>query len=178
MNKGSFLDNRDGRRYKWIRIGNQIIMAENFAYKPDNGKYWAYEDSYTLSEDTVAKFGYLYDWETANKVAPDGWHLPTKEEWLALFSDFKKFLYKEFYVEWKYLPEKEDGTKYTLFGGMYNHRNGCCSYGNGQSFFWSSTEVDGELAFGLYIPERTSEDIPGIKYNRRGDGLSVILFQD
>ena len=33
------------------------------------------------------KYGRLYDWNTALTVAPDGWHLPSNEEWTTL-TDF------------------------------------------------------------------------------------------
>ncbi|NQU87320.1 MAG: fibrobacter succinogenes major paralogous domain-containing protein, partial [Mariniphaga sp.] len=29
-------------------------------------------------------YGCLYDWETALEVCPDGWHLPSDEEWMEL----------------------------------------------------------------------------------------------
>jgi len=32
----------------------------------------------------VETYGYLYDWETACDVCPDGWHLPTDAEWTEL----------------------------------------------------------------------------------------------
>ena len=77
---GSFTDTRDGRTYKTINIGGTWIMAENYAYKPEQGNFWAYNND----SSNIAKYGYLYDWETAKTIAPKGWHLPTDSEWKTL----------------------------------------------------------------------------------------------
>ncbi|HIA36920.1 MAG TPA: hypothetical protein EYN89_09405, partial [Flavobacteriales bacterium] len=77
---GQITDKRDGKTYKTVIIGTQEWMAENLAFKPSSGNYWAYDDN----NSNVAKYGYLYDWETAQNVCPSGWHLPTDEEWTTL----------------------------------------------------------------------------------------------
>ena len=77
---GTFKDPRDGKLYKTVTIGNQTWFAENLAYKPGDGHYMAYDNDTTNLE----KYGYLYDWETANKACPSGWHLPTDAEWSTL----------------------------------------------------------------------------------------------
>jgi uncharacterized protein (TIGR02145 family) len=73
---GVYTDERDGEDYQWVGIGRQIWMAENLAYKSTVGS-WAYAND----ENNVVRYGRLYNWETALKVCPKGWHLPTDSEW-------------------------------------------------------------------------------------------------
>ena len=76
---GTFTDPRDGKVYKTVKIGNQIWMAENLAYNASSGCWTSKND-----ESYESKYGYLYDWETALKVCPIGWHLPSDDEWNTL----------------------------------------------------------------------------------------------
>jgi len=77
---GSFTDSRNGHVYDWVKIGGQIWMTENLAYKLRIVGYMAYDND----ENNVAIYGYLYTWELAQNMAPDGWHLPSKTEWRTL----------------------------------------------------------------------------------------------
>lgn len=77
---GVFVDLRDGQEYKWIKVGEQIWMTQNLRYKDSVGCY-----AYQRRWKKASKEGYLYTWDTAQAVAPDGWHIPSEAEYLALF---------------------------------------------------------------------------------------------
>ena len=94
--KGEFKDSRDSKTYKWIKIGEQVWMAENLAYAGSNIQHitddnewednidydgWCY---YNNHADYGNTYGVLYQWESAKSICPNGWHLPTGAEWTQL----------------------------------------------------------------------------------------------
>ncbi len=88
-----------GREYAFSTMGSQTWMVDNLAYLPtvsqaldgadDYPFYYVYE--YNGSTVDIAKtqnnyedYGVLYNWEAAMIACPDGWHVPSDEEWKTL----------------------------------------------------------------------------------------------
>jgi len=78
-NGGTFTDTRDKKTYKTIKINGQVWMAENLNYAAENTK--CYQDK----PENCTQYGRLYNWETAIKSCPAGWHLPKNAEWDKLY---------------------------------------------------------------------------------------------
>ncbi len=145
-----FTDIRDGKIYKTTEIGEQIWMAENLVYESDKGRK-VYEDS----SENVNKYGYLYNWESAKKVCPPGYHLPSDEEWeeLAVYIDSIKGPFKKEDDDWNEIGKllkaksgwgyKDKGTDNFGFaalpGGGSNFSDPAKGMGSSGEW-WSSTE--------------------------------------
>jgi uncharacterized protein (TIGR02145 family) len=143
--KGTFTDPRDGKVYKTVEIGGVVWFAENLNF--------AAEGSVCYDNDPANgdKYGRLYDWETALKACPAGFHLPSDDEWTALVN----------YAG----GEETAGTKLKSAAGWNEDGNGTNDFGwsalpggDGSSdgsfdgagnygYWWSATEDDADYAW-------------------------------
>jgi len=127
-----------------------------------------------------AKYGRLYDWETAKTVCPKGWHLPSDAEWTTL-TDFAG-------------GESTAGSKLKATSGWDEGGNGTDDYGfsalpggdggevgfrgvGGAGYWLSATEYDAYRAWIRHMRyNRASVDR---YYDGNKDGLySVRCIQD
>ncbi|MDR2583182.1 MAG: fibrobacter succinogenes major paralogous domain-containing protein [Fibromonadaceae bacterium] len=81
FSQSSFTDQRDGKKYKAVKIGEQVWMAENLNYNAEGsrcygekGLMYLYVGGKGISlspseiQDNCAKYGRLYDWATAMNI--------------------------------------------------------------------------------------------------------------
>ena len=188
---GSLTDVRDGKTYKTVKIGSQIWMAENLNY--DYNQNTAKSYCYNNSADSCAKYGRLYTWaaamdsaavfaddgkgcgykvtctaaDTVRGVCPEGWHLPSSDEWSAL----EKFVADSLYngatgnvgyalkstSGWSNSGNGSDAFGFGALPAGNRHNNYGTSYwtsfiGDGyDGYFWSPTEVNTNYAGGWYL---------------------------
>jgi len=137
------VDSRDGERYKTVQIGEQMWMAQNLRLS------YGSKTCYDNNPDNCQKYGALYSWEEAIEVCPDGWHLPSKDEWEILIEHLgvvdagqKLKASPDDAIPW-------DGSNETGFTAL------SAGAGNGEGFhrmgdwalFWCSTESSEERAW-------------------------------
>ncbi|MEM7107336.1 MAG: FISUMP domain-containing protein [Bacteroidota bacterium] len=79
----SYTDDRDDQTYRVVRIGDQVWLSENFAFKPAVDTLFFCTDDDPVNCDV---YGRLYKWEEARDIVPEGWQLPTKADFEELVS--------------------------------------------------------------------------------------------
>ncbi|MDR2581110.1 MAG: fibrobacter succinogenes major paralogous domain-containing protein [Fibromonadaceae bacterium] len=167
--KTQFCDERDGQKYVYVTIGEQIWMAENLNYNAAGSM------CYDNLESNCDIYGRLYDWDTAMNgaassnanpsgvqgVCPDGWHLPGDAEWTVLTS----------YAEDTWGRDSGDRLKTSsgwnpdygadafgfsaLPGGR--GRDGSFDYVGSNGSWWSTTESNASVAW--YRSMGSSSDV-------------------
>lgn len=180
--RDSMTDLRDGQVYPTVKIGTQRWMAKNlnYAYGDDaRGLSFCYGEK----ADSCAKCGRLYTWAAAmdsaalfsddgkgcgkggvcnadgsrkvRGVCPEGWHLPSVDEWrtfdFALGHDYdaaKDSTWKAYY------PSDRDGTNAYGFSALPAGRMYKSSFAGGGSYtLWWAAEDDGPYSANVWYIE-------------------------
>ncbi|HVN56684.1 MAG TPA: FISUMP domain-containing protein [Bacteroidales bacterium] len=131
--QGKFTDKRDGNVYRTISVQGVTWMAENLRFRAPQGSAYFERDS-----TNSGRYGILYDWTTAMKVCPEGWHLPSGEQFQVLVS------YNDQKGTWKSQKPQSDSFGVQL-AGMQDYE-GTFSEAEESAYFWTSTEYDKENA--------------------------------
>ena len=88
---GTFTDARDGKSYKTVKIGNLTWMAENLNYDNSATATGSIDSSFCYDgiPANCEKYGRLYQEYAATAVCPEGWRLPTANDWRDLTTTAK-----------------------------------------------------------------------------------------
>ena len=88
---GTLADSRDGKSYKTVKIGSLTWMAENLNYDNSAVATGSIDSSFCYDgiPANCTKYGRLYQEYAATAVCPEGWRLPTADDWRDLTTTAK-----------------------------------------------------------------------------------------
>jgi uncharacterized protein (TIGR02145 family) len=142
--KGTFTDPRDGNVYKIVEIGGVVWFAENLNFAAEGSV--CYENDPANGD----KYGRLYDWETAMKACPDGWRLPSDEEWTALVDyaggEETAGTKLKSTAGWNENGNGTDDFGFSALSGGYGSGDGGFGRASYLGYWWSATEYDANNA--------------------------------
>lgn len=174
----------EGNTYSTVQIGNQIWFAENSKTKYDKDGNQITRYSYLGIEDKVEEFGGLYTYETAQLVCPEGWHLPSLDDWKVLERSLGVYQEITDLIGWRgehaaLLKEGGESGFNALYSG---YKDGIVNF-EGQYYdmgvfagFWLNTQVDEVNSFVVFL-NVNSERVGIIAYDLTS-AFSVRCVQD
>lgn len=176
-NRGSVTDNM-GNVYEWVRIGDQMWTTENARNglalseaRYYNGIGWRYvlpsdEDVEDFEQNYFPVYGNLMSLEDAVESAPEGWRLPTDEDWQKLertlgMKDTQLKGFRGDGVAYSLVSSDSGPELGLLFGGgcfpkaVYSWISMSLDYVGEHAYYWTST-----------IDDTYQEDYPMAYYRR------------
>ncbi len=200
----------EGREYKTVKIGNQWWMAENLAVTRFNDSTalnfvdisssdsaWANASGAVYTSLNNGQYGFLYNFavvENTKNIAPEGWHVPTDEEWLMLEKEIGMSSEETQLLGWRGTNEANKlaalssigwPANFPLFGldeyGFNAKPGGCRSFSGeinlqGNIAFWWSASTDGNEAWYRYIDANQTRIFRQHTY--KGYGMNIRCIKD
>ncbi|MCQ2103057.1 MAG: fibrobacter succinogenes major paralogous domain-containing protein [Fibrobacter sp.] len=138
-------DDRDGQAYRIVTLGKQKWFAENLQFKVDGSS------CYEGKSKNCKNFGRLYTWHSAQNACPDGWRLPTIDDFMKLYrfvgdkesagSSLKSS------EGWDEDGNGMDEVGFSVRPAGYCKENGSCVNLGYAANFWTSDEESPEAAW-------------------------------
>ncbi|WP_458449292.1 FISUMP domain-containing protein [Fibrobacter sp.] len=144
---GQLLDSRDGKSYRTVQIGEQVWMAENLNYGDSvstpslKGNTWCGGGD-SLKND-CGIYGRLYTWAAGGELCPEGWRMPSMEDFMTLAKNFGGMAFagealKSDAVGWRKLGGS-NASGFSALGAGYRHHDGDILEINNKGVFMTSS---------------------------------------
>jgi len=161
---GIITDQRDGTTYQWVRLKDgKMWMKENLDYASEDS--WCYDEQ----ENNCQKVGRLYSWQAAQNACPEGWRIPSDQEWWEMSSYYGKAWnakslgvgyevntkFKAGETAYKNLLKKEGQNFSASFGGARWYFDSSFRFMGEKSAYWSSTTYSSSDAWHYRFMKQT-----------------------
>ena len=207
----------DGNVYQTVTIGTQEWMAENLKvthYRNGDpiphvtdGGTWSglYSGAYCEYDNdggNVSTYGRLYNWyavDDSRNIAPEGWHVPTDEEWKQLEmylgmsqseaddtgyrgTDEGGKLKESGTTHWDHNTGATNESGFTALPGGGRGSGGYFHYMGSYAYFWSSTERSSSSAWHRMLGSSAELGYLNAQVHRgsfkKRHGFSVLCVRD
>lgn len=165
--------NLDVSQFRNADIIKQATSKEDWSEAGKNEEpAWCY---YDFDESNGLKYGKLYNWYAVGDergLAPEGWHIPSHEEWEQLIESFGKRynIYKSMVIfsEWGSEIEPKPSTSGfdALPGGLISGWPWNSSYKLERAYWWTSDEIYYEKLNSAFVPYTVSERAKSIELTK------------
>ena len=193
---GTFVDERDGQEYPFIRINTQTWMAQNLNYVAGGGS------CYGGSDVLCDRYGRLYTWAEAvdepesecgkgyhcslpsgniKGICPDGWHLPTIEEFNMLLDAAGGKSSAGYALKstegWREGTSSNETGFNALPAGQRN-QNEVYTDTTSVAHFWSATESDASNSSYMNIYASSNQGYTGYYYKNMQQSVRCVQDED
>ena len=186
-------DPRDNKTYRTVVINNKRVFAENLRYadsvtsvnlkgqtrcynnEPKNceigGRYYYWTAAVNLDSKWLSASASALINDPHQGICPEGWHVPSSNEWRALFSDKNYAMQQAMgYSGW---TAATDATGFSALPGGDN--GGDFIIVGSSAYFWSATEHVNNTAYYWYLNAGTA----GLNdFGYKNNGFAVRCFKD
>jgi uncharacterized protein (TIGR02145 family) len=138
----TIIDAKDGQKYRVVKIGNQVWMAEDMRYQPSTANTWCPGGA----DSNCVKYGRLYDWYTAMEICPTGWRLPIRKDFDTLVAFVKSTRNLRTTTGWGISNGTDDYGFSSVPAGWYNPDHSGNPFGT-WAYYWTSAEVNSAKAY-------------------------------
>ena len=183
---GELLDKRDNKVYRTIFISNHVWTAQNmnFIIATDPASSWCYGNK----SGNCDNYGRLYTWEAAQKACPEGWHLPTVEDWKELLEEHSCNIEQLDDGTWVYdcagnklkssdswsdNVQKENALGFSVTGAGILFDKSTVAL-NEATFFWSAKDSLSQYAYAALFQDNESAVLLGLTEKENGYSVRCI----
>jgi uncharacterized protein (TIGR02145 family) len=165
-------DTRDNQTYSTVTMGTQTWFAENLNYATQSGLSLCYGND----DSNCFLYGRLYRGDEVQSVCPDGWHLPSIEEWQTLF-DYVGGIESAHNLLAPYATLQGEPVGFNILTGGFKAVNFQSISERG--FYWTSSE-DNDPDFHFYVDYDKDDESISFSENALnvGYGMSCRCIKD
>ena len=186
--EGTMTDARDGNVYKTVKLADQVWMAENLRYLPEQHddvsdtepRYYIWSDydkDTQLGAEALKVYGAFYNWKAALQgeepqtsadqapvrgVCPEGWHVSTMQEWKAVrtAADYSAARVKSAQYWTGSTGTNDTGLNIVPAGKFWHGNVPSPDNADDKASFWTTTKTDATTAQMFEVFGWSNEIVP------------------